>query len=218
VFQEADQTQKVVPIHTTMSASTKTLIKQAKTEREAGNDAFADYVLALRKASAHKTAGFKAERPFYAKEFGIGDRALSDWTHAGRVRAKLTSIGVNLTKEGNAGVTAYLGVQPTKAEVVKTFLDEGDNLKDSLLQSAGYNLAAFNQPEKAFDALLDENLPPAFEALQLSLLTLAFATEVKILKEGQQALWEAYEALGMILQATDRNIPVEELILKEPTQ
>jgi hypothetical protein len=186
------------------------LVKQAQKAREAGSDTFGDYLLQLRQAKAHKAAGFKSERPYYAKEFGIKDRSLSDWSQCGRIRAALTSQGVNLADLGDAGVTSYLGLTPDKASLVKERLGNGSNLKVALLETAGHNLSAFIEPEKVFNEILGDNLPPAFEALQLSLITLAFDTKLETLKEGQQALWECYEALGLLLLATDRDLTVEE--------
>lgn len=194
-----------------MSASTTALTKKAHAARAAGSDAFADHLLALRKADAHKAAGYKAERPFYKAEFGLADRSLSDWTHAGRIRAALKAEGVDLGKAGDAGVTAYAGVTADMAHAVKHSLDGGSTLKEALLSAAGHDPSAYENPGKAFDALLDDKLPPAFEALHLSLATLAFGTPLSTLKEGQAALWEAYEALGLILKATEENVEVDAL-------
>lgn len=198
-----------------MSPSTTTLIKKAHTARNAGSDTFADHLVALRKADAHKEAGFKAERPFYKTEFGIADRSLSDWTHAGRVRATLKAENIDLGKVGDAGVTSYAGVTPDMAHTVKHNLESGMTLKEALLSAAGHNSAAYENPGKAFDALLDDKLPPAFEALHLSLSVLGFSTPLETLKEGQAALNEAYEALGMILRATEENTEIENLLPKQ---
>lgn len=199
-----------MPIPTYMSPNITALIKKATKARETGKDAFADYLLELRKLDAHKTAGYKTERPFYNAQFGIADRALSDWTHAGRIRAALTTEGVNLNTVEDAGVTAYAGASASQAKEVKNLLHTGKTLKNALLTVAGEDLAAFQNPEKAFNAVLGDNLPPAFEALQLSIATLAFSTPIKTLREGQAVLMECYEALAILLEATEKGISLKD--------
>lgn len=189
-----------------MSASTNTLIKKAKAAREAGSDTFADCIVSLRKADAHKSAGYKAERPFYADTFGIADRSLSDWTHAGRIRAALTADGVDLSKQGDAGVTAYAGVTADKAAAIRKSLGEGMTLKQALHTAAGHNSAVFADPDKTFAVTLGDSLPPAFEALALAVATLGLGTSLETLKEGELALWQSYEALGLILAAIQSDV------------